>query len=73
VEASLHVQWDNYGTFCFVPTEDDCNAMLHELRTINASWQQVHIARNDQNTIRDLDVRFITFGFYYCFDFKFCL
>ncbi|KAF8972732.1 hypothetical protein BDZ97DRAFT_1782429 [Flammula alnicola] len=40
LEANLHTQWDLYGTFCFVPTEDDANAMLQELRTCNETWRQ---------------------------------
>jgi len=38
VEASLHVQWDLYGTFCIVPSESDSAAMLDALNRINDKW-----------------------------------
>ena len=38
VEASYHVQWDLYGTFCIVPAVDDARAMLTALRTSNQQW-----------------------------------
>ena len=36
-------QWDLYGTFCFVPTEEDAIiaiSMLHGLRTSNENWRE---------------------------------
>jgi hypothetical protein len=38
VEATYHVQWDLYGTFCIVPAVDDARAMLSALRTSNQKW-----------------------------------
>ncbi|KAF9483651.1 hypothetical protein BDN70DRAFT_276837 [Pholiota conissans] len=38
LEASLHIQWSRYGTFCFVPAEKDALEMLAALRASNASW-----------------------------------
>ncbi|KIM37120.1 hypothetical protein M413DRAFT_278282 [Hebeloma cylindrosporum] len=38
LEASYHVQWDVYGTFCIVPAEDDAQAMLAALKTSNQKW-----------------------------------
>jgi len=32
VEDSLYTQWNRYGTYCFVPAEDDIIAMLDALR-----------------------------------------
>jgi hypothetical protein len=65
VEASLHVQWVLYGTFCFVPAEKDANAMLHELHDSNAIWQQNQdtLAALHQDAIRPLDVCFIGLTF----------
>ncbi|KAJ3481693.1 hypothetical protein NLJ89_g12190 [Agrocybe chaxingu] len=55
LEATYHVQWDVYGTFCIVPAEDDARAMLSALRTSNQQWT-VH-EFNDRPA-RPLDVRF---------------
>ncbi|KAF8816779.1 hypothetical protein BYT27DRAFT_7206940 [Phlegmacium glaucopus] len=38
LEATYHVQWDLYGTFCIVPAVDDACAMLSALRTSNQKW-----------------------------------
>ncbi|CAA7269622.1 unnamed protein product [Cyclocybe aegerita] len=38
LEATYHVQWDVYGTFCIVPAVDDARAMLSALRTSNQQW-----------------------------------
>ena len=40
VEASLHAQWDLYGTYCFVPAKADANAILKALRKSNKRWQE---------------------------------
>jgi len=39
VEDSLYTQWNHYGTYCFVPAEDDIIAMLDALRRGNAKWK----------------------------------
>jgi hypothetical protein len=39
VEANLYTQWNRYGTYCFVPAEDDIIAILNALRKGNAKWQ----------------------------------
>ena len=54
MEASLHTQWDLYGTFCFVPAEDDAIAMLAALRESNKIWKQTSYLSNPE---RPLDVR----------------
>ncbi|TFK51161.1 hypothetical protein OE88DRAFT_1808638 [Heliocybe sulcata] len=41
VEASLHVHWDTYGTFCFVPAEANVVTMLKALRQSNQDWEDV--------------------------------
>ncbi|KAG6376552.1 hypothetical protein JVT61DRAFT_1526 [Boletus reticuloceps] len=38
LEASLHVHWDLYGTFCIVPSESDAEAMLDTLTVLNTEW-----------------------------------
>jgi hypothetical protein len=67
VEANLHVQWDLYGSFCFVPTEEDAINMLRELRTSNDIWQKDQleeaIFRLFGPAPRPLDVHFITLSF----------
>ena len=57
VEASYHVQWDLYGTFCIVPAEDDALAMLTALRTSNQQWIVNDIV---DNPARPLDVRLLS-------------
>ncbi|TFK45563.1 hypothetical protein OE88DRAFT_1715335 [Heliocybe sulcata] len=41
MEASLHVHWDTYGTFCFVPAEANVVTMLKALRQSNQDWEDV--------------------------------
>ncbi|KIM37123.1 hypothetical protein M413DRAFT_31073 [Hebeloma cylindrosporum] len=53
VETSDHVQWDVYGTFCIVPTEDDARAMLTALKTSNQKWL---VTGNNRTPARPLDV-----------------
>ncbi|KAJ3517704.1 hypothetical protein NLJ89_g327 [Agrocybe chaxingu] len=40
LESSLHTQWDIYGTFCFIPAENDLVAMLESLKRSNEMWRQ---------------------------------
>jgi len=59
VGSSLHVQWDRYGTFCFVPEESYASAMLGALHESNKKWTQLN-PRLYPN--RPLDVRsYLTF------------
>ncbi|CAA7268652.1 unnamed protein product [Cyclocybe aegerita] len=51
LESSLHTQWDLYGTFCFVPAENDLLAMLESLKNSNEMWKQ-----DAQDAVRPLDV-----------------
>ncbi|KAF8337664.1 hypothetical protein F5887DRAFT_984264 [Amanita rubescens] len=53
LEASLHVHWDIYGTFCIVPSDSDASAMLEALRKINEDW-----AKHDSSEghVRPLDI-----------------
>jgi hypothetical protein len=57
VEATLHVQWDIYGTFRI---DTDATAMLEALRKINEDW-----AKHDasESHVRPLDVCFFTLSF----------
>ena len=57
VEASYHVQWVLYGTFCIVPAEEDARAMLTALRTSNQQWIVNDIV---DNPARPLDVRLLS-------------
>ncbi|KAF8972065.1 hypothetical protein BDZ97DRAFT_1783040 [Flammula alnicola] len=41
LESNLRIQWELYGTYCFVPAEDDANAMLDALRQSNEEWGHV--------------------------------
>ncbi|TFK51156.1 hypothetical protein OE88DRAFT_1808633 [Heliocybe sulcata] len=54
LEASLHVQWDTYGTFCFVPAEANAVNMLEALRQSNQDWE--HLVRLNPFLRRPLDV-----------------
>lgn len=54
VEASLYTQWNRYGTYCFVPAEDDIIAMINALRKGNAKWQTYFFPC--ENPRRPLDV-----------------
>jgi hypothetical protein len=54
VEDGLHTQWDRYGTYCFVPAEDDIIAMLDTLRKGNETWKERTLSY--PNSIRPLDV-----------------
>ena len=56
VEASYHVQWDLYGTFCIVPAVDDARAMLTALRISNQQWIVNEIV---DRPARPLDVRLL--------------
>ncbi|KAF9483678.1 hypothetical protein BDN70DRAFT_929027 [Pholiota conissans] len=40
LESSLHVQWRDYGTFCFVPAKEDAIEMPNSLHRSNALWQE---------------------------------
>ena len=60
VEASFHTQWDLYGTFCFVPMEQDAMAMLDKLRTINETWKQMQREHGFGSVPRPLDVCLLT-------------
>ncbi|KAK2464039.1 hypothetical protein APHAL10511_003983 [Amanita phalloides] len=53
LEATLHVHWDLYGTFCIVPSDSDASAMLEALRKINEDW-----AKHDasEGHVRPLDI-----------------
>ncbi|KAF8436284.1 hypothetical protein L210DRAFT_3549265 [Boletus edulis BED1] len=53
LEASLHVHWDRYGTFCIVPSESDAEAMLNTLTVLNTEW-----AKSDpiNAPVRPLDI-----------------
>jgi len=55
VEANLHTQWDLYGSFCFVPAEDDAKAMAVALHRINEQWQKLWDA-SGVCPLRPLDV-----------------
>lgn len=58
-------KWDLYGTFCFVPTEEDT---LHELHTSNENLA-AEISRTSfpsrRIAQRPLDIHFITLSFIY--------
>ena len=55
MEATLHVHWDVYGTFCIVPSDSDASTMLEALCKINEDW-----AKHDasEGHVRPLDVCF---------------
>ncbi|KAF9472100.1 hypothetical protein BDN70DRAFT_887405 [Pholiota conissans] len=55
LESSLHIQWRDYGTFCFVPAEHDAKAMLAALRESNTQWEY-QVRRNCNDNIRPLDL-----------------
>lgn len=55
VESNLHKQWNVFGTYCFVPTENDIIAMLDALRKGNQKWSQYILSC--KNATRPLDVR----------------
>jgi hypothetical protein len=44
VEANLYTQWNRYGTYCFVPAEDDIIAMPHTLYARATQTWQEHIS-----------------------------
>ncbi|KAF5370995.1 hypothetical protein D9615_010021 [Tricholomella constricta] len=52
LEATLHVHWGLYGTFCVVPSESDARAMLDALNKINEAWNQ----NASEGYVRPLDI-----------------
>ncbi|KAJ3501797.1 hypothetical protein NLJ89_g9180 [Agrocybe chaxingu] len=51
----LHLQWNTYGTFCFVPAEPDAKAILDALRQSDRDWKKHYEATHDF-PVRPLDI-----------------
>ncbi|KAF9472102.1 hypothetical protein BDN70DRAFT_819137 [Pholiota conissans] len=55
LESNLHIQWRDYGAFCFVPAEHDAKVMLAALRESNVEWEY-QVRRDCDDRIRPLDL-----------------